>query len=102
MLMRLRRRWVPSAADHAREVVMPTIAEYDRLISQIEHGEYPPAFSRPGAIDGLIVEMCVFPWKSPEERSRALSLSARLLRVKRAALNAGVGGGDVPGQPPLT
>jgi hypothetical protein len=84
---------------------MPTIAEYDRLVSQIEHGECPAAFDRQGAIDGLIVEICMAPWKKPEEHSQALSLSARLLRVKGAALNvgaAGAGGGDVPGQPPRT
>jgi hypothetical protein len=56
------------------------IAEYTLLVSQIEAGQSPHGFDRL-AIDRLIAEICVAPWKNPEEREEGQRLVARLFRV---------------------
>ncbi len=71
------------AASDAQPVIMPTIAEYTALVSEIEAGRYPRGLDRKEAIDGLIVEICVAPWKEPQERQQAQSLAARLSVVAR-------------------
>jgi hypothetical protein len=61
---------------------MRTLADYTRIVSEIEQGRHPPGFDGKPAIDGLIVEICLTRWKKPDERSQAQSLALRLSRTK--------------------
>lgn len=73
---------------------MATLADYTHLVSEIEEGRYPPGFTGEEAIDKLIVEICVAPWKTPDERSQAQELAARLANIKEQPRTAEGGGGQ--------
>jgi hypothetical protein len=70
---------------------MRTLGEYSRLVSEIEQGRYPPGLDSKEAIDKLIVEICVVPWKTPEESAQAQSLALRLSIVYNRSEGEGNG-----------
>jgi hypothetical protein len=62
---------------------MPIIAKYTRLVDDLEQGRFPPELDTNAAIDKLIVEIIVFPWKTGAQQMKAQSLAARLSKVKK-------------------
>jgi hypothetical protein len=57
------------------------IADYTRLVSQIEAGNLPHAFASKEAIARLRAEICAAPYESSEAREEAQRLVFRLYRL---------------------
>jgi hypothetical protein len=58
---------------------MRTLHDYQKEVEEFENGNCPARFcGRDGALELLILEMCLAPWGTLEEQNRAQVLVVRL------------------------
>jgi hypothetical protein len=72
---------------NANEEGMDTISEYDKAVREVEAGRHDPRFhDLDAAIQALIADVCGAVWATPEERSQAQVLVARLEKARAGSV----------------
>ena len=76
---------LPTTLDSPNEKIsiMTTLDEFKKSVDMVETGQCPTGFQDlNSAIESLLNEICIAPWTTPEERSKAQSLVIRLEKVR--------------------